>query len=683
MTDERKTEWARKALGTGIIIILLLPLFVAKGFLLPFNSGKVLIFRAVVDVLLAPTVWLILSAGWPKIVFHPLTLFWGLFLAVRIAAGAAGLDPFQSFWGELNRAEGLLTEIHVWLFLLVVITAFVSGFREEIALGVSVGGALLVFADALLLEKAKWVFLGVISKRSSGTIGNPAFLAVFLSFNSFFALYLAVKANRWIYKVLYGLAWAVLSTGVLFTQTRSAALPFLAILVVLVAVFCFIGLRRLASARHRLVFSAAGLVLLAAIIGFFPGVPSRLSRLTGLSLADGSLINRILVWKMDLEAVAARPIFGWGPENQLAAFYSHYDPAARRMFVEVYDRAHNMIIDTAASSGILGLVAAVTLHVSWSAMIIRRIRRAKGKEQAAAMILAGAYASFIISNQFLFEQITTWIPLVLLAAVTAAGHFGRDFSPSSNFSRAIPAAAGAVGAVFLLFFAVYPATALTYGAMARRYVETDPARSLGLYQRAYSLGTFANREMAKELAIELIKKSDAANEPDDKDLWMRGADLAEDVLRGEIDRHPWDVSLPTILAKLEDVRERADPSNPSQAVELLEKVHGAYPNLIDSRWNLALHRIKAGQIGLGIRLLEETAGMVHSNGVDPEFGDGYLYLGVGYFLAGRPADAEVSLRMAEKLKPGLVVEVEAARERFRRSKQKIMMDAVPVNSKRP
>src|SRR3989344_642999 len=175
MTDERKAEWARKALGTGIIIILLLPLFVAKGFLLPFNSGKVLIFRAVVDVLLAPTVWLILSAGWPKIVFHPLTLFWGLFLAVRIAAGAAGLDPFQSFWGELNRAEGLLTEIHVWLFLLVVITAFVSGFREEIALGVSVGGALLVFADALLLEKAKWVFLGVISQRSSGTIGSPSF----------------------------------------------------------------------------------------------------------------------------------------------------------------------------------------------------------------------------------------------------------------------------------------------------------------------------------------------------------------------------------------------------------------------------------------------------------------------------------------------------------------------------
>ena len=73
--------------------------------------------------------------------------------------------------------------------------------------------------------------------------------------------------------------------------------------------------------------------------------------------------NRYLIWQKGIEAVAKRPIFGWGLENFEDA--GGFDLRYLRV-----DKAHNELIEIAVSSGLIGLgvwvwLVVTAVHVPW------------------------------------------------------------------------------------------------------------------------------------------------------------------------------------------------------------------------------------------------------------------------------------------------------------------------------
>lgn len=63
--------------------------------------------------------------------------------------------------------------------------------------------------------------------------------------------------------------------------------------------------------------------------------------------------NRSLIWSEGLKAISKRPILGYGQENFELVF-----PKERHMKV---DNAHNIFLETAVSSGIIGLLLFITI----------------------------------------------------------------------------------------------------------------------------------------------------------------------------------------------------------------------------------------------------------------------------------------------------------------------------------
>ena len=654
---------AKGAVLCGVVVIFSLPLFVAQGVLMPFTVGKALVFRIVVDLLLAPAFLLLIRGGWRRTLGHPAVVAWGALVLVRLLAAGLGVDPFQSFWGDLERSQGMLMEIHVWLFLAVLASIVAAGVRVEFFMGVSAVVALVAVIIAVLDEMGRVIILNVNSMRSFGTAGNPANLAAYLLFQVYFALILAVKSKRNASRAFWVFVSIVLVVGIIATQTRA---PTVSLAVGFIALGVWVGfsfIRRIKSpARFKSV--ALSIIIIAPSV-VLPTPVERVSRILNLSLSDTSITQRTLVWQMETEAFLSRPLLGWGPENQLAAFYSFFDPAIRRFTDDVYDRAHNVVIDAAVTGGIFGLIAFVLFHTVVVTAIIRSFRRRRGADRAIDALLLAAWGTSVLSSMFYFNLFESDISLVLLTVAAISRSLdvrGVEEIVSRSGVKKGAVAAGLIGLILLIFTNAKPASAVLWGAAARDAYDSDPGRSVDFYERAFDHQTFANREMGKELALRLIGEAQGPQGLRDSKTWLRGADLAEEIIRDEMRRHPWGQGFWFVLSNLKDVLGTIESGKLGQGRELLEEVYAKYPQLVDMRRNLAIHRIQTGDAKGGIELLEGAAGAV------PGSGDGYFFLGMGYALVGRLNEAEIAFKMSERVDPNGSERVAVVRERIRQSK---------------
>ena len=113
-----------KILRFLIYITAFVPLIIFSNYISPFHFGKVVIFRAIVEIMLVFYVVLILrhKSYRPKASIIVWT-FLGFALAFSITT-ATSVIKYQSFWGGLERMGGLFTFWHYFLFFLMMISVF-------------------------------------------------------------------------------------------------------------------------------------------------------------------------------------------------------------------------------------------------------------------------------------------------------------------------------------------------------------------------------------------------------------------------------------------------------------------------------------------------------------------------------------------------------------------------------
>lgn len=151
---------------------------------------------------------------------------------------------------------------------------------------------------------------------------------------------------------------------------------------------------------------AAGLAAVAVVVGFACSVPlegatSSSTRIGEVS-ADTGVSSRLLAWRMGLDAVAERPVVGWGPGR----FGEATTPRATAAFVraESPDRffhdAHNLLVEHLVTSGVVG----VALLLAFGALAVGRARG------PAAWFVLGVTVTWMLN-----PASTTTAPVALIA----------------------------------------------------------------------------------------------------------------------------------------------------------------------------------------------------------------------------------------------------------------------------
>ena len=158
-------------------------------------------------------------------------------------------------------------------------------------------------------------------------------------------------------------------------------------------------------------------------IGNVPG-----SRLVHISTSDTTAQTRFWVWGEAWKGFLARPVFGWGPENFTAVFDKYFNPnfyVPGQNTETWFDRAHSVYFDYLAETGIVGLLAYLSIFAMFAREFFRRRRlkavvaeqqrnHAAHKIQDALMLAAPV--AYLVQGIAIFDVLPMYIPLFLFLA---------------------------------------------------------------------------------------------------------------------------------------------------------------------------------------------------------------------------------------------------------------------------
>jgi len=207
--------------------------------------------------------------------------------------------------------------------------------------GATASAAIALVQVAAVWESASWISRMPNLRRPGGNLGQPNQLATLLIMGlASLALLRELKRIQGLAAVLL---FAVLAVGIAATESRTGLLS-LGVL----SLWCVAGWWRMhLSLRPWAV--GLGLLIFAALFFMWP----MLLALSGQFGSDVQLNTqagtRLVVWPQLIEAIAIKPLAGWGLREVSAA---HNAVADGYLVSEPFTYAHNMVLDLAIGVGL-------------------------------------------------------------------------------------------------------------------------------------------------------------------------------------------------------------------------------------------------------------------------------------------------------------------------------------------
>ena len=508
MNQKTITNLFKYPIITGLFIIPFIPLYVANGLFFPFIGGKAFVFRIIVEIVFA--LWLVLI--WRDKSYAPrfswMTGVVTIFAVVALLADLLGFNPLRSIWSNFERMEGWMTIIHLWGYFMVLTSVFTEKkwwdrfFHITLfsALITAIYGIVQFFGGAQIHQSAA---------RLDASLGNAAYLGVYMVIHFFIALYMSAKSwlkNKplsWIYVVE-----AIIFAFVIFeTQTRGSILG----LVVGIVLGLIIYLIKAKGEKTGKIIagSALGLIVILGLAFYlsknssFVQKNAVLSRIANISLSDIKTQGRAYIWPMAFRGVFSSPktaIIGIGQENFNYIFNANYNP---KMYSQEqwFDRAHSVFIDWLVAGGLLGLLAYLALFV----MVLIYVWKSElGAKEKAIMI--GLLIAYGIHNIFVFDNLSSYILFFSVIAFAhslrpskAIGLFQKNMDPVIRDYIVMPVA-GILLIVVLYFINIRSIQASERLIDALRQCQTNGKPTAALFERALALNQYvANQEIREQL----------------------------------------------------------------------------------------------------------------------------------------------------------------------------------------
>ncbi len=493
-----------RLLKWNLYALLILPLLVWGIFLFPFITTKVLYFRLLVEAALVLYLPLAIRYRELRPKFDLITKMVFAYFAVLIVSALFGVDVYRSFWGTIERGEGLITIAHYVAYFVILTAVFRTKEDWHRYLRAAVISTLLValYAFAQILNLS--FVMNAAGVRISGTVGNALFFAALMMFGMFLSLYLVGASRTGERFFLYGVF-----AFEFFLLYKSASRG--AILATALAIFFYLVLKFFRSGGWRLKIATGALALLlllgAGLVYFsreraWVKQNSTLLRFASISTRDVTTQSRLDTWQASWKGWQERFFLGYGYENYNIAF-NKYFPA--RIFKKPgsqiwFDRAHNTVFDVAVASGIFGLVAYLGIFAAASIVLIR--------QRGRSLILLFGLAAYFVQNLFVFDTHATHLMFYLVLAHIV--FLGRVEQGTSAFARrrvwwlAVPVALFFL--VFAYFVNVQPLLA-NYNAVAalKGLRGGDANAGLDYFRRALSYGTYMDAEIRQHFADAVLQ----------------------------------------------------------------------------------------------------------------------------------------------------------------------------------
>jgi len=622
----------------GIFLLPFIPFFVANSMFFPFITGKNFVFRIIVEIIFA--LWIILALR--NITYRP-SFSWILiaifsFIAVIAAADLLGVNPFKSFWSNFERMEGLIGLLHLGAYFLIAGTVLNTKKLWFALANISIGASIIMGIYGLLQISGKLV-INQGGVRVDGTMGNAAYLAVYMLFHAFIT---AILLSRWrgISSVRYFYVFALLlQLFILFqTATRGTILG-LAGGVLLAGFLVVLFGREYPKFRKIAVGIIAVVMLVSAGIFFtrdatFVKEDPILSRLASISLDEGS--SRFTIWSMAYEGFKERPILGWGQENFNHVFNKYYNPS---LYADEpwFDRAHNIFFDWLIAGGILGIVGylsifVVTLFALW------RPKNAIHFPLLEKSLITGLLAGYFFHNIFVFDNVISYILFFSILAyvynetrsrINEESFFATSLSSGVVNRLLVPAVIVLMGSVF--YFGNIPGIS-TSTKMIEALSERDITNKTALFREASNYNSLGSQEASEQLIQAAISANRSDVPIENKQAIFT---LAEKEMEEQLKRDPNDArhyvflgSLYEQFGQLEKSKEviikalelspnkqrilfqlafsYLNEGNNSKALETFERAYKSAPQSDESRIYYAAVAIYSGKDDLSDGLLEET-----------------------------------------------------------------------------
>ena len=358
----------RGALAAGLMLVVVgVPLVLTPFTTAPFSDGKLLL-------LLAGTLLVAIGCrGRP--LDRGLVLPAAAFVVIELLAAAAGVDPMRSLLGLEQGGDSVL-------ILCCAATLLVTGstLPEEVVSRLPkwfVGVGLAIAAVEVLYRTVPGAVAAAVPDLSflGSTLGNPVFAAAMLS------VALAVVVSRWRLTSFATVACLVaIASGLGTVGERSAYL------VPLVAVTVALWRRRPGITRSLLVIGLVGGTLAAWIVigRVLPATQSSVSPVVEFETPAAEQA-RFAVYSADARGFLHRPSLGWGPGNTWSAYVASASPAEMAIAGRGWADAHDLFLEVAVGSGVLGVAA-----LAW--LLLAALPRARGVPPDRSWIVASAIA---------------------------------------------------------------------------------------------------------------------------------------------------------------------------------------------------------------------------------------------------------------------------------------------------
>ena len=526
------------ALG-ALFLIPLAPLIVANGFFFPFITGKALYFRALVEV--AFVAWVALAFLDKE--YRPRFSWIGVavlaFVAWMFIADALAINAVKAFWSNFERMEGWVLLAHLLGFFFASSAILRVGKRWRAWFLTSLAVSVIICGHALL-QLAGVVPIHQGSTRIDASLGNSAYLAIYLLFTTFVAGWLALTEERvW-------LKWSLVALGVLagilifFTETRGTIIGLalgLALAACLTALTAGHHARRYAAGALALLLLLSGSFYLARHSSFVQS-NSTLQRVASISLEDGQ--TRFAIWHMAYEGFLVSPVAGWGQEGFNYVFTRFYDPSLYEQ-EPWFDRAHNAFIDWLIAGGAPGFLLFIALFVSVLCLLWSRSELSRPERIA----LTGALVGYAVHNLFVFDNLYSYVYFFAVLALVDSQvgrpirilERARETDEAASTVYLLPIAA-VLGALLIWFVNVPSLRAVTGLITAISPSASGPAGNIAAFKYLVAHPGRADQEIREQLVAyaTAVSQEPSVADSQKQEILL----LAIQEMQKQVDRYPLD-----------------------------------------------------------------------------------------------------------------------------------------------
>ncbi len=428
----------------GIFSVVLLTPFIFSGSLFfPYVVGKALFFRILTTLIFGA--WILLAILDRRYLpsFNWVTIIFALFMVWVFIANLFGFLPSSSFWSNFERMEGYINLLTVFAFFVVSATVIDSQRLWFRLFNASLVAA-MVMAMIALAQYADG------ANRADGLLGNPIYLAGYMLFHVFVALFFTLRSvNKNIYiSAVYASMTVFFASLIFVTGTRGAMLG----LVTGLFIATFLVVVRRGEKKWIRYAGLGGLVVAMLMGGLFSLVvftnnyePAKdmvwaqsfkesvkdlpaVNRFSRITFSEGDAKARFLLWGIATEGMKENPVLGLGQENFIHLFNSKYRPELfeREMW---FDRAHNIFLEW----GVAGGIPAMALYIAIFLSAIMMLWRAKELDYYIKAVFSALLVAHAVQCFFVFENIASHVLFItFIAFVVAVTTADKDRSNSSR-----------------------------------------------------------------------------------------------------------------------------------------------------------------------------------------------------------------------------------------------------------